>query len=96
MDGVVNDRSCVDVVIPVFNGRDTIKAALTSVFEQGNFIHRIIVIDDGSCDDTAQVVQSLGDPLIELACFLKQIDISSPKRLSLHWALFIGSFQKNG
>ena len=66
MDGVVNKRPCVDVVIPVFNGRDTIKAALTSIFEQGNLIHRVIVIDDGSRDDTAQVVQNLCNPLIEL------------------------------
>lgn len=66
MDGVVNKRPCVDVVIPVFNGRDTIKAALASVLEQGNLIHRVIVIDDGSRDDTVQVVQSLCNPLIEL------------------------------
>jgi glycosyltransferase involved in cell wall biosynthesis len=29
-------------------------------------VHRIIVVDDGSNDDTAQVVQNLGSPLIEL------------------------------
>ncbi len=67
MDGTVNDLSCVDVIIPVFNGRESIQAALNSVFEQqGEHIHRVIVIDDGSRDDTAQVVQSLGNPLIEL------------------------------
>ncbi|MEK9816020.1 MAG: glycosyltransferase family 2 protein, partial [Limnobacter sp.] len=58
---------CVDVVIPVFNGRETIRAALLSVLaQQGDWVHRIIVIDDGSGDDTAQVVQSLRNPLIEL------------------------------
>jgi glycosyltransferase involved in cell wall biosynthesis len=67
MDGAVNEQSCVDVVIPVFNGRESIQAALNSVFEQkGEHIHRVIVIDDGSRDDTAQVVQSLCNPLIEL------------------------------
>jgi glycosyltransferase involved in cell wall biosynthesis len=67
MDRAVNDQSCVDVVIPVFNGRESIQAALNSVFEQkGEHIHRVIVIDDGSHDDTAQVVQSLCNPLIEL------------------------------
>lgn len=58
---------CVDVVIPVFNGRDTILAALDSVLAQeGDWIHRIIVVDDGSSDDTAQVVQGLNNSRIEL------------------------------
>ncbi len=58
---------CVDVVVPVFNGRDTITTALISVLAQEHdWVHRIIVIDDGSSDDTTQVVQNLGSPLIEL------------------------------
>ncbi len=67
MDSAVNTLPCVDVVIPVFNGRETIRAALVSVLEQqGAWVRRIMVVDDGSRDDTAQVVQSLGSPLIEL------------------------------
>lgn len=67
MDGAVNVPQCVDVVIPVFNGRDTIRAALASVLaQQGDWVHRIIVVDDGSSDDTAQVVQGLDSPRIEL------------------------------
>jgi glycosyltransferase involved in cell wall biosynthesis len=67
MDRAVKVPQCVDVVIPVFNGRETIHVALASVLaQQGDWVHRIIVVDDGSCDDTAQVVQSLSSPLIEL------------------------------
>ena len=67
MDGAVKALQCVDVVIPVFNGRETIRAALLSVLaQQGDWVHRIIVVDDGSSDDSAQVVQSLGSPQIEL------------------------------
>jgi glycosyltransferase involved in cell wall biosynthesis len=67
MDGAVKEPTCVDVVIPVFNGRETIRAALASVLAgQGDCVHRIILVDDGSSDDTAQVVQGLGSPLIEL------------------------------
>lgn len=63
----MRDKKCVDVVIPVFNGRDTIRAALISVLAQhGDLVHRIIVVDDGSNDDTAQVVQDFSSPLIEL------------------------------
>lgn len=67
MDCAVKAQRCVDVVIPVFNGRETINAALTSVVrQQGDWVHRIIVVDDGSNDGTAQVVHNLSSPLIEL------------------------------
>lgn len=67
MDGAVKALQCVDVVIPVFNGRETVRAALASVLAQeGDWIHRIIVVDDGSVDGTAEVVQSLSSHLIEV------------------------------
>ena len=67
MDNPVNSLACVDVVVPVFNGRKTIHAALQSVFDQqGSLVHRIIVVDDGSTDGTAGVIQGLCHPLIEL------------------------------
>jgi len=57
----------VDVVIPVYNGVETILDALSSVLnQQGDWIHRIIVVDDGSSDNTAKLVQDLGSPLIEI------------------------------
>lgn len=60
-------QNCVDVIIPVFNGRETIVAAITSVLKsQGASLRRIIVVDDGSQDDTVELVRSLGSPLIEL------------------------------
>ena len=60
-------QQSVDVVIPVFNGRETICTAVASVLAQsGGLIQRIIIVDDGSSDGTAQVVQSLESPLIEL------------------------------
>jgi len=57
----------VDVVIPVFNGQETIVAALDSVLiGQGGWVHRIIVIDDGSRDETVATIRKLGCPLIEI------------------------------
>jgi len=67
MDATLKAQPSVDVVIPVFNGRETICTAVASVLAQsGGLIRRIIIVDDGSSDDTAQVVQSLESPLIEL------------------------------
>jgi glycosyltransferase involved in cell wall biosynthesis len=63
----LNNRPRVDVVVPVFNGRKTIAAALQSVLaQQGCLVSRIIVVDDGSTDGTASVIQGLSNPLIEL------------------------------
>lgn len=67
MDRALRASQCVDVVIPVFNGVETIGDALTSVLnQQGDWVHRIIVIDDGSSDNTAKLVQDIGSPLIEI------------------------------
>ena len=53
--------------MPVFNGEETIVAALKSVLtDQGGWVHRIIVVDDGSRDNTAAIVRKLGSPIIEL------------------------------
>ena len=67
MDRALRASQCVDVVIPVYNGVETIGDALTSVLnQQGDWVHRIIVIDDGSSDNTAKLVQDIGSPLIEI------------------------------
>jgi glycosyltransferase involved in cell wall biosynthesis len=60
-------RLCVDVVIPVFNGQDTIRAALESVLAQrGSCVEKVIVIDDGSTDGTADIVERIGSTFIQL------------------------------
>ena len=49
----------VDVVIPVRDGARTILAALNSVLSQTSPPRRIIVIDDGSPDATANIVANI-------------------------------------
>ena len=63
----MSKRPCVDVVIPVFNGQETIVSALNSVLtDQGGWVHRIIVVDDGSRDNTAAIIRKMNSPIIEL------------------------------
>lgn len=48
----------VDVVIPTYNAAAFIEDALDSVVAQGDCVARIIVIDDGSIDDTEFIVKN--------------------------------------
>ena len=56
----------VDVLLPVYNGAKTIKVALASIQAQTINDIRIVVVNDGSTDGTAEIVQSIaqGDPRI--------------------------------
>jgi glycosyltransferase involved in cell wall biosynthesis len=49
------------VVIPAWNAQDTIGEALDSVLNQDPRPADIVVVDDGSTDDTAQVVRRYGE-----------------------------------
>ena len=53
----------VSVVIPMYNDAEVVSEALDSVFAQTHQPSEIIVIDDGSSDDSASVVSGLGRDL---------------------------------
>ncbi len=48
----------VSVIIPTYNRKEVLQRALRSVFQQTHSPKEIIVVDDGSTDGTAQMVQS--------------------------------------
>lgn len=56
-------RPLVSVVLPTYNRRTSILNALQSVFEQDYRPIEIIVVDDGSSDDTAEWLRASSYPL---------------------------------
>ncbi len=51
----------VSVIIPIYNGAATIEHALRSVFEQTFTDFEIVVVDDGSTDDTPSLLAKFED-----------------------------------
>lgn len=55
------DRPLVSVIIPTFNRAATISAAIESVFQQTYREIEVIVVDDGSTDETPEVLRRFED-----------------------------------
>ena len=53
--------TAVSVIIPVYNGEKTIKACIDSLLRQSMKDIEVIVVNDGSVDNTQSILQSYGD-----------------------------------
>src|SRR5689334_19825269 len=53
----------VSVLIPVYNGAQFIREAVDSVLAQRDVTVEVIVIDDGSTDETSRILESYGDSI---------------------------------
>lgn len=57
------NRASISVIIPAFNCAPWIRDAIDSVLNQSIPVHEIIVVDDGSTDDTPNVLASYGQKI---------------------------------
>ena len=60
------EKPTVSVIIPVYNKREYIKETVNSVLNQDFGSFEIIVVDDGSTDDSLEVVKSISDPRLQI------------------------------
>ena len=55
----MSQNKLISIIIPAYNYADKLPRAISSVVEQLNEKHELIVINDGSTDNTQQVLQRL-------------------------------------
>jgi glycosyltransferase involved in cell wall biosynthesis len=53
----------VSVVIPCYNGARFLRETVASVLSQTAPVLEVLVVDDGSTDDSVAVAESFGDPV---------------------------------
>lgn len=61
-----NSTHKIDVVIPTYNGSNTISETLNTIISQSYKDFRIIVFDDGSTDETVDIIKKFPDDRIEI------------------------------
>lgn len=57
----MNTNPEISVVIPVYNAEDTILSLIQSILKESNVTFEIIIVNDGSTDNTGNVLRSLED-----------------------------------
>ena len=58
MSAIDSTHHLVDVVIPAFNAASYINETLESVALQGDVVQSIIIVNDGSTDNTTQIIDA--------------------------------------
>ncbi|HAU5563090.1 TPA: glycosyltransferase [Serratia fonticola] len=78
-----NLTELVSIIMPAYNREDTITAAISSVLAQTYPHFELIVIDDGSSDSTADVVQSFDDERVRLIAGPGRSGVSEARNIGL-------------
>lgn len=60
------DKILVSIVMPVFNASATVSSAIKSILDQKFTNWELLALDDGSTDNSTEIISSFNDPRIRL------------------------------
>ena len=63
---LVSNQPLVSILLPVYNGAEYLAAAIESILSQTYRNFELIIIDDGSSDDSAKIIREFKDPRIRV------------------------------
>ena len=76
----------ISVVIPTHNRRDLLLQALASVLRQRDCDFDVVVIDDGSADNTADAVRALGATKIRILRNQQPVGVAAARNMGIQAA----------
>jgi glycosyltransferase involved in cell wall biosynthesis len=59
---LMSNRNLVSIIIPVFNNQSTVEETVSSVLAQDYDNLEIILVNDGSTDNTQEILEKLSFP----------------------------------
>ena len=63
---ISNNKPCVNIVLPTYNRAGYIMEAIESVLKQTYSNWKLLVVDDGSTDNTGELVKQIDDERVQL------------------------------
>lgn len=88
----MNTLPLVSVIMPVYNGEAYLKEAIESMLSQTYASFEFIIIDDGSTDDTATIIQSFAAKDQRIVMINNEINLGLTKSLNKGIKLVRGEF----
>lgn len=76
-------KPLVSVILPTYNRAHLIKKSIQSVLQQTFKDFELLVVDDGSADDTESVVHNLSDPRIKYIKCIENKGVSSARNIGI-------------
>ena len=80
------NKPAVRVIMPVYNGENTIKYALTSLLNQTYDNWNCVIVNDGSTDGTFKILNSLKDPRFHIYHLDQNKGRGSARDIALRYA----------
>src|SRR5215831_6951377 len=76
----------VSVIIPVYNRAKYVGEAINSILTQSFTNFELLLIDDGSTDESVEIMRSYTDPRIRLVCNERNLGIPKTRNKAIQLA----------